>query len=544
MKTRLLLFVVIALIFSACKIKKHADFIVVNAKVYTLDSAFSTVEAFAVSNGKIIATGSNQEMRDFFKANEEIDAEGKTVMPGFIDAHAHFLGYGKSLQELDLSETRSWEQIVERAEAYAETNKEGWIVGRGWDQNDWDLKEFPDKSDLDSLFPNRPVLLTRIDGHAAIANQVALDSAKITAGLKVDGGEIGLRDSLLTGLLVDNAVDLVIAKIPTLSKIQKTQALLDAATDCFAMGLTTVDDCGLSYQDAELINELQKSNQLKMRLYAMLSDDSLNYELLIRSGKIKTNYLNVGAFKIYADGSLGSRGACLLNPYNDKRDETGFMLSTEEHLKSVAQKIYDNGFQMCSHAIGDSANRTMLKIYANLLKGKNDRRWRIEHAQVVHPSDLKLFAENNIIPSVQPSHATSDMYWATKRLGKQRVKSAYAYQNLLQQNGWLALGTDFPVENINPIYTFYAAVVRKDLQGYPAKGYQMENALTREQALRGMTIWAAKANFEDHEKGSLEPGKFADFVILNQDLMTIEDNKIPQTKVLATYIAGENVFKK
>lgn len=538
------MFVVITMILSACKIKKHADFIVVNAKVYTLDSAFSTVEAFAVSNGRIVATGSNQEMRDFFKANEEIDAEGNTIMPGFIDAHAHFFGYGKSLQELDLSGTKSWEQLLERAETYAETNKDGWIIGRGWNQNDWDLKEFPNKSDLDSLFPNRPVLLMRIDGNTAIANQIALDSAKITKDLRVAGGEIGVTDTLLNGILIDKAVDLVRVKIPELSRPQKTKALFDAAADCFVMGITTVDDCGLSYQDVELINELQKSRQLKMRLYAMLSDDSLNYKALIQNGKIKTDYLNVGAFQVFADGSLGSRKACLLNPYSDKKDQTGVMLATQEHLKKVAQKIYGNGFQMCSHAIGDSANRTMLKIYANLLKGKNDRRWRIEHAQIVHPSDLKLFAAYNIVPSVQPTHATSDMYWANKRLGKTRVKNAYAYQNLLQQNGWLALGSDFPLGNINPIYTFYAAVVRKDLQGYPAKGYQTDNALTREQALKGMTIWAAKANFEENEKGSLEPGKFADFVILNQDLMTVEDNKIPQTKVLATYIAGENVFKK
>ena len=276
----------------------------------------------------------------------------------------------------------------------------------------------------------------------------------------------------------------------------------------------------------------------------MLSDAKENYDFLFKKGKIKTNFLNVRSFKVYGDGALGSRGACLLKPYADKKNHYGFLLSDEQHFKDVAQKIYDHDFQMCTHAIGDSANRTILKIYADVLKGKNDKRWRIEHAQVVDPADFNLFGENNIIPSVQPTHATSDMYWAADRLGKDRVKNAYAYQELLKQNGWLPLGTDFPVEGINPINTFYAAVCRKDLKNFPANGFQKENALSREQALRGMTIWAAKANFEEHEKGSLESGKFADFVILDQDLMTITDNKIPQTKVLATYIAGQKVYQK
>lgn len=544
MNIKPLVILVCVLVLSACKIKKHADFIVINAKVYTVDSAFSTIEAFAVSNGKIIATGKNEEMQELFKANEVIDAEGRVVVPGFIDAHAHFMSYGQSLQELDLTETKSWEQIIEKTEDYAETHPEGWVIGRGWDQNDWDFKGFPSKLELDSLFPNRPVLLTHVDGHAAIANQTALDSAKITATRKVDGGQIISINGALTGLLIDNAIDLVKAQVPDLTKKQKTQALIDAAEHAFAVGLTTVDDCGLDESDVDLIASLQKERKLKMRLYVMLNDTKSNYDFLFKKGKIKTNYLNVSAFKVYADGFLASRGACLLAPYTDKNDDFGSMSSDAQHLKAVAQKLYDSDFQMCTHAVGDSANRTVLNIYADLLKGKNDRRWRIEHAQVVAPSDLDLFGKNSIIPSVQPEHATSDMYWAVNRLGKVRIKNAYAYQALLKQNDWLPLGTDFPKESLNPINTFYAAVVRKDFQNYPAKGFQITDALSREQALKGMTIWAAKANFEEHEKGSIEPGKFADFVILNQDLMTVADNKIPQTKVLATYIAGERVYQK
>ena len=250
------------------------------------------------------------------------------------------------------------------------------------------------------------------------------------------------------------------------------------------------------------------------------------------------------SFKVYADGALGSRGACLLQPYSDKPGWSGFLLSSQQHFDSVANILSQKDFQMCTHAIGDSGNRTMLMIYARYLKGKNDSRWRIEHAQVINENDFKLFGENNIIPSVQPTHATSDMYWAADRLGKERVKGAYAYKQLLEQNGWIPLGTDFPVEDISPFKTFYAAVVRRDAKGWPADGYQKENALTREEAMRGMTIWAAKANFEENEKGSLEKGKFADFVILDQDMMKAGEKDLPNTKVLKTFLSGEKVFEK
>ena len=281
-----------------------------------------------------------------------------------------------------------------------------------------------------------------------------------------------------------------------------------------------------------------------MRIYAMLSDQKDNFDFLFKNGALKTDRLNVRSFKVYMDGALGSRGACLLEPYSDKQGYSGFLLSDKKHFAEVAQKIADAGFQMNTHAIGDSANREILNVYAKVLKGKNDFRWRIEHAQVVNKADFKLFADNNIIPSVQSTHATSDMYWAADRLGAERVKGAYAFKQLLDQNGWLVLGTDFPVENINPMYTFYAAVVRKDMKGYPANGYQMENAMSREEALRGMTIWAAKGQFEEKEKGSIEAGKFADFVILDQDIMKADAELLFKAQVLKTYLNGENVYSK
>lgn len=537
----------------SCATSKKVDTIVHNATIYTIDSVYSTVEAMAISDGRIVATGSSKKIFKDFKAEEVLDADRKFVYPGFIDGHAHFFEYGQTLQTVDLTSTKSWEECVERIihfiardsiiqSRYA--HKGTWIIGRGWDQNDWEIKEFPDKAALDELFKHNPVLLTRVDGHAAIANQVALDLAAIKPGKSLPGGEVETKNGRLTGILVDNAINLVSSKIPPLSGQQNKEALLAAQKNCFAVGLTTIDDCGLNAPDVEFIKQMQETGELKMRLYVMLSDHATNYDYLFEKGIIKNDRLHVRSFKVYADGALGSRGACLLEPYSDKPLQSGFLLSSKDHFDSVARKIYSRGFQMCTHAIGDSGNRVVLNIYGKYLKKKNDLRWRIEHAQVVHPFDFSLFGKYSIIPSVQPTHATSDMYWTADRLGKQREKSAYAFKDLMNQNGWIALGTDFPVEDVSPFKTFFAAVVRKDAKGWPEKGYQVENALSREDAIRGITIWAAKANFEEQEKGSLEAGKFADFIILDKDLMTIADEEIPGVQVLKTFINGELVFKK
>ena len=528
-----------------CKQKDfNADLLVKNATVYTVDSAFTKAEAFVVNGGKIIAVGKSDQLEQKYTAREVVDAGGKAVYPGLIDAHAHFYEYGLSLQEVMLNDIKSWQAIVDTVKSYGIKNTDGWIIGHGWDQNTWKVKQFPDKSKLDSLFPVRPVILTRVDGHAVIANQAALNIAGIKPGQAITGGKIETVNGKLTGILVDNAVGLVTRKIPPITDQITQAAYLSAQNNCFAVGLTTIDDCGLPYTMVNTIAQLQHKGALKMRMYVMLSDNDENYAYLFKRGVYKTPRLNVRAFKVYADGALGSKGACLLQPYSDQKNWKGFLLSSQQHFQDVAQKLADKGFQMCTHAIGDSANRVMLKIYASALKGKNDRRWRIEHAQIISPADMRYFGDYNIIPSVQPTHATSDMSWAGTRLGKQRLKTAYAYKQLLKQNGWLPLGTDFPVENINPMYTFYAAVERKDLKGFPAGGFQKENAITRTEALRGMTIWAAKANFEEREKGSIEPGKFADFVILDKDIMKVAGLELPKVKVLKTYINGEKVYEK
>ncbi|HEY1025511.1 MAG TPA: amidohydrolase [Sphingobacteriaceae bacterium] len=533
-----------AVFLMSCSAKKPVDLIVYNAKVYTVNDNFSVAEAFAVKDGKILEVGNSSEIRERYSSEAMLDVQGKPVYPGLIDGHAHFYGYGQALQSVDLVGTESWQEIIGKIKAFAADNKEGWLIGRGWDQNDWSVKEYPTNDELNKLFPDRPVLLTRIDGHAAIANQAALEQAGVTAGQKLTGGDIETINGKLTGILVDNAIDLVSSKIPAPGTRQINEALLDAQKNCFAVGLTTVVDCGLDHSMVKVIDDLQKSDRLKMRLYVMLSDAKRNYDFLFKNGPVKTDRLNVRSFKVYSDGALGSRGACLLHPYSDKPGQTGFLLSDKKHFEDVAKKIAENGFQMCTHAIGDSANREILNVYARVLQGKNDKRWRIEHAQVIDQKDFGLFGEHNVIPSVQSTHATSDMYWAGDRLGADRLKGAYAYKQLLQQNAWLVLGTDFPVENINPMLTFYAAVVRKDAKGYPAEGFQMENALTREEALRGMTIWAAKGNFEEKEKGSLETGKFADFVVLDKDIMSATEDELLTVKVLKTYINGEKVYEK
>lgn len=529
----------------ACDNKQSADLLVFNATIYTVDSSFSLTDAMVIGNGKILDTGTKEDLQKKYAAATEMDAEGKFIYPGFIDAHAHFAGYGTGLLTVNLTETNSWEEILQRVNEFAQQlPKDQWIIGRGWDQNDWPVKEFPNNQELNKLFPDQPVLLTRIDGHAAIANFKALEEAGVKPGYKLTGGVVETKNGKLTGILIDNAVDLVSAKIPSLTPALFKSAMKQAEQNCFAVGLTTINDCGLNYSVAEQLHQLQDSGWLKMRIYVMLSDEKANFDYLDKKGIVKTDRFHIRGFKVYGDGALGSRGACLLQPYSDKPRHSGFLLSNPGHFDSVANWIAARNFQMCTHAIGDSGNRTILNIYNKYLKDKNDRRWRIEHAQVINPADFNLFGAASIVPSVQPTHATSDMYWAGDRLGTERIKGAYAYRQLLDQNGWLPLGTDFPVEDISPFKTFYAAVIRKDAKGWPAEGFQTENALSREQALRGMTIWAAKSNFEEQEKGSLEPGKFADFIILDRDLMKASEKELLEIQVLETVLGGETVYRK
>ena len=360
---------------------------------------------------------------------------------------------------------------------------------------------------------------------------------------EVNGGKIYFDDNgEPTGILVDNAMDLIGRYIPTKTRIDQVEALIMAQQNCFEVGLTGVVDAGLDLNTIQLIDSLNKSGELKMRLYAMVAPSEESIDYFQENGKIKTDYLNVRSFKVYGDGALGSRGAHLIKDYSDDPGNSGFLLETVENYDELARTIYDMGFQMNTHCIGDKTDRIILDIYGKYLPEGNDLRWKIEHAQVVSDEDMPKFGKYNVIPSVQPTHATSDMYWAAERLGEERVRTAYAFKDLLDQNGYIALGSDFPVEDINPMYGFHAAVARQDSENWPEGGWQPENKLSREEALRGMTIWAAYSNFEENEKGSIEVGKFADFIFTEKDMMKAPESELRNLKVTATYLNGSKVY--
>ena len=532
-------------LLSGCGTKREAvDLLVTNATVYTVDSAFAKAEAFAVRNGKFVAVGTAAELKAKYQATQEVDAGRKFIYPGFYDAHCHFYRYALALPSADLVGTNSWKEVIQKLQENRKKYPQAaWLTGRGWDQNDWSTKQFPTKDTLDQLFPDVPVLLTRVDGHAALVNQKALDLAGVTARTPISGGTIA-RDAQgrLTGLLVDNATRLVSSKIADPAPAEAAQLLLQAQQNCLAVGLTSLADAGLDKADIDQLAALQQQKKLKLRLYAMLNPTPANRAYYLKNGPVLTDQLTVNSFKVYADGALGSRGACLLKPYADKPKETGFLLSTVKEYRALAKELAASKFQMNTHAIGDSANRIILNIYGEALRGQKDRRWRIEHAQVITPADMGKFGQFDIVPSVQPTHATSDMYWAGERLGAARLKTAYAYAELLKQYGQLALGSDFPVENINPLFGFHSAVARQDAKNFPAAGFQMENAISRPDALRGMTTWAAHAAFEEKRKGQIKPGMLADFVVLDTDLLTAPKEKLRGAKVLQTWIGGEKLF--
>ena len=531
----------LVLLFSAfsCTLKPEVDSIVINANVYTVNKNFDKAEAFAIKDGKILDVGSSLEIQAKYRPKYINDAKGKTIVPGLIDAHCHFYGLGLQQQKVDLTGTKSFDEVIQKIKSFQKKRQLAFITGRGWDQNDWEIKEFPTKDKLDQLFPNTPVIIRRIDGHALLANQAAIDLAGVTVKTTFSGGDILQKNGKLTGVFIDNPMGLIEKIIPKPSKETQIQALKDAEKINFSYGLTTVDDAGLSRKTIKLIDSLQQTGDLKIRIYAMVSVSDENIDYYTQKGIIKTDRLNVRSFKVYADGALGSRGAALKEPYSDQHKHYGAMVTPLSKIKEYAERIAKSSYQMNAHAIGDSANYVMLKTYTDALKGAKNRRWRIEHAQVVSPNDFHFF--ENILPSVQPTHATSDMYWAKDRLGTERLKGAYAYKDLLNKYGKIALGTDYPIEKVNPILTFFAATSRKDLQDFPKDGFQMENALSREETLKGMTIWAAYANFEEDEKGSIEIGKLADFTVLDKDIMTLEYSDIPSVKIQETYVNGERV---
>jgi predicted amidohydrolase YtcJ len=532
------LFVVLVYILSGCSSapKEKADFILYNGTIYTVDSAFSTCEALAVVNGSIVAIGSTDEVLDKYDASKTYNLEGQAVYPGFIDAHSHFFGYGKNLQELDLRKATSLEDMINRTVAYAQQTNPSVIVGRGWNEENWETKGNISKFKLDLLFPATPVFLQRVDGHAALCNQAALDLAGIDENFTIDGGRAVRMGTALTGVLVDKAADLVKDKLPELSLSQKVRALKDAEKNCLAVGLTSVCDAG---QDAEIIllmDSLHRNNELKIRIYAMSNPDTNDVLRLLDHDF--NNRLIMRSIKLYADGSLGSRGALLKQPYCDDSSTYGLLQNELSYYESMIAFCKNHNLQVNTHCIGDSANKLLLELYASQLDTENDLRWRIEHAQVVDPLDQHWFGDYNIIPSVQPTHATSDALMAQDRLcNSPAMEGAYAYRSLMNGCGMVAFGTDFPVEDIDPLATYFSAVKRKDRLGNVFRG---KEALMPKDAITAMTRWAAYANFADQETGTIEVGKKADFTIVSDHLGNAFERS--QVKVSMTIVNGEILF--
>lgn len=542
-KLRLPISILFILFLSACKSKPVADLILYNGHFITFQDEGPEAEVLIVKDGKIIALG-GKEITDQFDCPDSlrIDLQGNFVYPGFIDAHCHFMGYARSLLNCDLSGTKSWEEVIERIRLFSESHPDGWLVGRGWDQNDWEDKSFPGNAELNRLFPNRPILLRRVDGHAAIANAKALAIAKITLQSRVSGGEVEVKNGQLTGVLVDNAVDLVTDIIPPHSPAQLLQALQQAEQDCYAAGLTTLADAGLDVRECLFLDSLEQQKKLSIFLYLMLNptDSGLAFA---RKGVYENEGVRIGSFKLYADGALGSRGAKLKEPYCDRSGHSGFLIQSPEFYRKWCESVAAiPDYQINTHCIGDSAVKLLLETYGSVLNEKNDRRWRIEHAQVVSPEDRPLFAKYSIVPSVQPTHAVSDGPWAEDRLCSKRMPGAYSYKDLLSICGYLPLGTDFPVEAIYPLRTWYAAVFRGAPE-FEDLSYSLDQSISGEEALKGMTLWAAKACKLEHRKGQLSIGKDADIVVLNQDLRTLGKENFNQVKVLKTIARGKKVYE-
>jgi len=534
----LLFFIFLAVFVNSCQEK--VDLIVHNATVYTLGDITGKITAFVVDEGKFIDVGGD-ELINNYDAKKVLDLQKLPVYPGFIDSHCHFIKLGLSLQQVDLKGTRSFEEVLNRVQDYSKNEDFRAITGRGWDQNDWKDKSLPNKSKLDSLFPDIPVALRRIDGHALLVNQKALDMAGINEKTKIKGGTIIKNNGRLTGVLVDSPMSLVTSILPKPSLNEKIKALKNAEKIAFENGLTTVSIAGIDKDDIYLIDSLQKAGDLEIRVYAMISNNKDNMEHFLSKGPIRTDKLNVRSFKIYADGALGSRGAALKAPYSDLKSHRGEFITPKDSLERLAYMLSTTPFQMNTHAIGDDANRTILEAYNKALIFSNDPRWRIEHAQVIDTADISLF-NRKIIPSVQPTHATSDMYWAEERIGSSRLDGAYAYKKLLDMSGRISLGTDFPVEEVSPLLTFFAAVARQDKNLYPEGGYLSKNKLSRMEALSGMTEWGAYANFEEDQKGSIEVGKVADFIILDRDIILEKESNILKTRIVATLLNGNIVY--
>jgi len=532
--------------------RDRPDLVVVNARIYTVDNARPMASALAISYGRVVFVGSDAEARTLAgSATRVVDLKGRTVIPGMVDAHAHLLGLATSLRNVLLAGSSSYDEVIKRVAARARTMKPGeWVEGRGWDQNLWPEKAFPTHEALSRATPDNPVALRRVDGHAILANAMAMRLAGITAATKdLEGGRIvRLPNGDPSGVFVDNAAGLVSRRIPSPSNATIREATLAAVAEANRWGLTGIHDAGESRSTIDIFESLAREGRFNLRNYVMVSDNERDIAYYTSRGPrsgLHGGRIWVRAIKTYADGALGSRGAALLAAYSDDPGNVGLLVSQPAHLEQVAEVGLRTGFQVNIHAIGDRGNRVALDAFAAALKAvpTADHRFRIEHAQIISPEDIPRFAQLGVIPSMQASHQTSDMRWAEARVGPQRIRGAYAWRSLLNTGVVIPNGSDFPVEEVNPLISFHSAVTRQDPTNWPAGGWYPDQVMNREEALRSMTIWPAYAAFQEKELGSLSPGKYADFVVLDRDIMQVPATDILATRVLATYLGGKIVYE-
>lgn len=514
-----LLFFLLIFSLSSCFKGKKVDLIIHNGKVHVMNDNLEIHEAIAIMDGKIIEVGPQRRIMNRYRADVVIDAKSRDILPGFHDAHGHIMSLAKQMLDVDLTGTSSYYEMLGRLEKHQIKNKSDILIGRGWDQSLWGEEKLPNDSLLNAKFPNIPVALTRIDGHAMLVNKAMREWVGITDTTFVQGGQINKENGEITGILLDNALDLVYQKLPKPKKEEIKEAIIKIQNSLLSAGITHVHEAGLSAKDRDILIELAKEEKLKINIYGMLLPSEENIKFAEENGHYKTHRLSIRSFKAFADGALGSYGACLIHPYSDNPNTHGLLLQSPESLKEIAETALQLDYQLNIHCIGDSANRVTLNTLQELMQNQKDHRWRIEHAQVVHPSDFHLFSSLNVIPSVQPTHATSDQRWAMSRLGKDRLENgAYAYNSLQQEMGMILFGTDFPIEHYDPFATIHTAVQRKNTADIPLDGFLKDEAVTLEIALKAMTIWPAFGCFEEVNVGSIERGKRANLVILDQPL--------------------------
>ena len=531
---------------------RTVDMIVHNGKIYVMNSGNDVAGAMAIRGDRIIATGDDEDIMQSYETRSYIDLRGRSVIPGLIDAHAHMLGLGMSMTMIDLVGTRNAQEIADLVKQQSELTGAGeWIQGRGWDQNHWPERDFPDHTILDRATSGNPVYLTRVDSHAAWVNARALELAGITRDTPdPDGGRIIRNaDGSLTGVLIDAAMSLVAENIPEPAPQQKRDALKRAIDECLSYGITTVHDMGMELAVIDTYRDLIRTGDAAFRLYIAIDGTGDTWDHFLERGRIAghaRNMLTVRAIKLFSDGALGSRGAALIEPYSDDPENDGLLLMSEDDIFNVTVQALENGFQVCTHAIGDRGNRVVLNAYERALRRipVHDHRLRIEHAQVVHPDDFMRFSEYGILPGMQPIHCTSDMFWAVDRLGSDRVQGAYAWRTFIEQGSIIAGGSDFPIEPVNPMLGIAAAETRQNENMEPGGGWYPGQRLSREEAFRLFTTWAAFSAFEEDIKGTLETGKLADFVIYPGDIMTIDTRELLKTRPDKTVLGGKIVYER